>query len=62
MGVAELQWGAGLIAFSPLVLLFLLVVMKRAELVIISVLGCVLLDSTSAWLDPRMFVLKLLCP
>jgi hypothetical protein len=39
MGVPELQWGSGLIAFSPLSLLFLFVVLRRAELVIISVLG-----------------------
>jgi hypothetical protein len=39
MTVAALRWGAGLIAFSPLSCVYLLVVMKRPELVIISIIG-----------------------
>jgi len=36
---AELKWGSGLIGFSPIACLFLFVVTKRPELVIISILG-----------------------
>lgn len=38
-GSAELKWGSGLIGFSPIACLFLLVVTKRPELVIIAILG-----------------------
>lgn len=54
MPAAELKWGAGLIAFSPISSLFLLVVTKRPELVIISIIGAfaylvALLLSSALW-------------
>jgi len=54
MPAAELKWGAGLIAFSPVSLLFLLVVTKRPELVIIAIIGAfaylvALLLSSAVW-------------
>lgn len=40
-GTAALTWGSGLIGFSPVAFLFLLVVTRRPELLIISILGYV---------------------
>lgn len=40
-GSAALTWGSGLIGFSPVACLFLLVVTRRPELVIIAILGYV---------------------
>ena len=39
MTAAELKWGAGFVAFSPLVCLFLFAVARRPELVILSIIG-----------------------
>jgi hypothetical protein len=41
MGVLSLKWGAGLIAFSPLTMLFLQIVFKQPELIVISILRSV---------------------
>lgn len=54
MPAAELKWGAGLIAFAPVSFLFLLVVTRRPELVIIAIIGAfaylvALLLSSAIW-------------
>lgn len=41
MSVLALQWGAGLIVFSPLSMLFILIVLRKPELVIIAILRSV---------------------
>ncbi len=54
MTAAELRWGSGLVAFTPATFLFLFVVTRRPELVIIALIGAfaylvALLLSSAVW-------------